>query len=431
MKLKRAQLVPVLIASVAILIGCSILLFSRFSKRSTALKNPGLIEKLEYLTYDPRVRFATRFPDQHLATNLGCLFFDDNAIERVSNGEIGEDNYDWPWPRYIHGNLVKELAAQGAKAVGFDVTFQEPYRRDPIVRSESGESINSDQFFAEEIQKAGNVVLGMNVDSPPAIVFMRANPGLGSVVTVAEGIMRRDRPFITEKFWNLKIRGLVSPLRLDLSKPDTNIHPGTITFPILRPRDDEPTNYSVLLTKSGMLKLDENGELSADPTEPDRPSNEKPFSERRIWSLGVVLAARDLGLDLDHPIIDPGKIILRGTNGIERVIPLDPNGYFYIDWNLNLSRLLSMTSPTNPVYSGFVFHTLSQAAGRKKANPSDLIAPFTNRVVVLGSIAEGNNITDMGATPLDEGKTPLMIKHVNIANSVLTGRFVRRCDWPI
>jgi class 3 adenylate cyclase/CHASE2 domain-containing sensor protein len=433
MKLKRGQLVPVFVASISILIGCGILLFSRFSKRTTALRNPGFLDKLENLTYDPRVRFATKFPDRHLATNLGCLFFDDNAIERVANGEL-EDDYDWPWPRYIHANVVKELTAQGAKAIGFDIVFPEKYRRDPQVPAGDGTKISSDQLFANQIKKAGNVVLGMNAGSPPAVPFMRSTPALASVQTVGEAVMRRDRPFIIEKFWNLKMRELGAALgvNLDFSKPDTNIHPGAITFPILRPRDDAPTNHSFLLTKTGMLKLDENGALSVDPDEPERPSTEKPFWYQRIWSLGIVLGAKDLGLDLEHPNLDdPRKIVLKGRNGIERTIPLDPNGCFYIDWNLNLARLLSMTSPTDPVYAGFVFHTLVQAAGRNGAKLSDISAPFTNRVVVIGSIAEGNNITDMGATPLDEAKTPLMIKHVNVANSILTGRFVQRCDWPL
>ncbi|MDB6040641.1 MAG: hypothetical protein JWM99_4482, partial [Verrucomicrobiales bacterium] len=392
-----------------------------------------MIEKLEYLTYDPRVRFATRFPDQQLATNVGCLFFDDSAIEKVANGEL-EDDYDWPWPRYIHANLVKELAAQGAKAVGFDIFFPQRYRPDPPIPSDDGTSIPSDQVFANEIKKRHNVVLGMNAGSPPAALFMHSDPELASVQTVGEAVMRRDRPFIIEKFWSLKIRDLATALgvNLDFSKPNTNINPGSITFPILRPRDNAPTNHSFLLTKTGMLKLDENGALSVDPDEPERPSNEKPFWYQRVWSLGIVLGAKELGLDLDHPILEtPEKIVLRGANGVERTIPLDRNGCFYIDWNLNLARLLSMTSPTNPVYSGFVFHTLVQAVGRKDANASDIAAPFTNRVVVIGSIAEGNNITDMGATPLDEAKTPLMIKHVNVANSILTGRFVRRCDWPL
>ena len=244
MKLKRGQLVPVFIASAAILAGCLILLFSRFLEKSTALRDPGLIEKLEYLTYDPRVRFATRFPDQQLATNIGCLFFDDSAIEKVANSEL-EDDYDWPWPRYIHANLVKELAAQGAKAVGFDIFFPQRYRRDPPIPSDDGTSIPSDQVFANEIKKRHNVVLGMNAGSPPAALFMHSDPELASVQTVGEAVMRRDRPYIIEKFWSLKIRDLATALgvNLDFSKPNTNLNPGSITFPILRPRDNAPTNH--------------------------------------------------------------------------------------------------------------------------------------------------------------------------------------------
>ena len=29
-----------------------------------------------------------------------------------------------------------------------------------------------------------------------------------------------------------------------------------------------------------------------------------------------------------------GKITLHGANGLERMIPVDANGYFYMDWRL-------------------------------------------------------------------------------------------------
>ena len=56
----------------------------------------------------------------------------------------------------------------------------------------------------------------------------------------------------------------------------------------------------------------------------------------RVWHMGIVLAAQELKLDLDHAEVDlpRGKIILRGANGVERTIPVDANGYFYIDWRL-------------------------------------------------------------------------------------------------
>ena len=52
--------------------------------------------------------------------------------------------------------------------------------------------------------------------------------------------------------------------------------------------------------------------------------------------MGIVLAAQELKLDLDHADVDlpHGRITLRGTNNVERVIPVDADGYFYIDWRL-------------------------------------------------------------------------------------------------
>ncbi len=52
--------------------------------------------------------------------------------------------------------------------------------------------------------------------------------------------------------------------------------------------------------------------------------------------MGIVLAAQELKLDLDHADVDlpHGKIILRGANGVERMIPVDAKGYFYINWRL-------------------------------------------------------------------------------------------------
>ena len=50
----------------------------------------------------------------------------------------------------------------------------------------------------------------------------------------------------------------------------------------------------------------------------------KPF---RAWAMGIVLASRELGLDLDHPEIEPGRIILHGPGGVARTIPVDSDGY--------------------------------------------------------------------------------------------------------
>ena len=56
--------------------------------------------------------------------------------------------------------------------------------------------------------------------------------------------------------------------------------------------------------------------------------------------MGIVMAAYELKLDLDHPEIDlpHHRIVLHGEHGLTRVIPVDADGYFYIDWSMGLQR---------------------------------------------------------------------------------------------
>ena len=52
------------------------------------------------------------------------------------------------------------------------------------------------------------------------------------------------------------------------------------------------------------------------------------------------------------------------------------------------------------------------------------------KLIVVGSSAQGNNLTDRGATPL-ERDTLLISTYWNVANSVITGRFIHRTPLPV
>jgi adenylate cyclase len=54
---------------------------------------------------------------------------------------------------------------------------------------------------------------------------------------------------------------------------------------------------------------------------------------------------------------------------------------------------------------------------------------FHGKLVVFGSAAQGNDLTDLGATPLEKN-TLLVSKYWNVANSVITGQFIRRASLP-
>ncbi len=141
----------------------------------------------------------------------------------------------------------------------------------------------------------------------------------------------------------------------------------------------------------------------------------------RIWHLGIVLAARELGLDLRHASVGDEEIRLDGSDGLTRIIPIDREGFFYIDWALpwNDPRLLM---------SSFV-DILTEAMERDRGR-TNFMPRWEDKTVIVGSIGSGNNIRDFGATPLAR-QTYLVSKHWNVANAIIQDRFVRRSTYSV
>lgn len=68
---------------------------------------------------------------------------------------------------------------------------------------------------------------------------------------------------------------------------------------------------------------------------------------------------------------------------------------------------------------------LFQNEHRRVGDVNELTNRWRNRLVVLGSTATGNDLTDLGATPLEK-ETFLVSQHWNVAASLIRGRFVKR-----
>ncbi|MBI3879528.1 MAG: adenylate/guanylate cyclase domain-containing protein [Verrucomicrobia bacterium] len=301
------------------------------------------LRRLEWMTYDWRARAAFRHPAP-VATNLAAVFVDDEGLKLVNEGL----DFKWPWPRQLYGRVVKKLAAEGAEAIGFDILFDqldEP-RPERSVKLSNGKEIPSDEYFAQQLRNAGNVILAVFGETsgarwsaiPPAAMF-RTNAWAMAHATSAkdsDGVLRRAHPF-----------------------------------------KDDP-------------------------------------QQGRIWHLGIVMAARALGLDLAKAVVEPRRIVLRGEGGVERVIPLDDEGYFYIDWGIAWN---------DPRIAKDGIHDL---LGLGATNHPD----WRGKLVVIGSIGAGNNISDVGASPIEK-ETYLVSKHWNVANSLLTGRFIRQSPLAI
>jgi adenylate cyclase len=101
------------------------------------------------------------------------------------------------------------------------------------------------------------------------------------------------------------------------------------------------------------------------------------------------------------------------------VIPVDADGYFLVDWRLTPDDPRLMRLPVESL--------LWQDRRRLLGETNGLRDDLRGKLVIVGSAVQGNDLTDRGATPL-EHDTLLVSKHWNIANSVITGQFIRRTN---
>ena len=113
------------------------------------------------------------------------------AIDETSMAEIRQQ---WPWPRNLHAQLLRQLHKAGAKVIGIDVLFAEP--------SEPAE----DQALTDALRDVGNVVLvsALAVENDPLYRYtLRIDPlpmfrdvamvGNPLIRIDADGIVRRTR----------------------------------------------------------------------------------------------------------------------------------------------------------------------------------------------------------------------------------------------
>ena len=369
-----------------------------------------LVPRLEWITYDMRMRLAANHSQLYATNLLAGIFITDQDLKDMSDGTYGYRE-KFPWPTHYYGMAVRELARQGAKVVGFDILFE---LLNPAAKVElpDGTEAESDRIFADALRQASNVVLAAEAEGNifPADLFRTNSSALGNIFTQrdADAVLRRVKMFTEYRVWHPEIQYVARGLDLDLSR--AQFEPGRIRIPKRRGGPHE-----ILLNPDGSIKMEEiTGKTS--------PTPEWPCSTERIWNLGVVLAARELNLDLDGAIVEPYQLILRGPGGVERRIPTDRQGFFYIDWSLKVSDPRITGRRIAPLIRDDYWRHWRQQVD------TPAIPEFRNKLVVIGSIGTGGNIADLGATPLEK-ETPLVMKHLNVANSIITGQFIRKSSY--
>ena len=367
-------------------------------------------ERLERITYDMRAREALKFAHP-VATNLGFVFIDEASIRSVWSGSLGY-SYGLYWPRQVYGRVVQELADQGAKAVAFDIIFGELRPDHPAVSMTDGRLMESDEFFAHQMRRASNTIIAVTKEVIPPLLFLTNAIAPGDITTDkdSDGILRRVQAFRINRIWHAAFRQAEGEYGVDLTH--ARFEPGQI---VLTNRDLDVVK--VPLDKDGNFDL---ADFVGDKLPPGMPRKAKPFTEQRMWHMGVVLAAQELKLDLALAQVDltQGRITLRGPAGVERVIPIDRDGYFYVDWSM---------PPNHPqLTEEAIQDLLTQNKLRLEGRSAELTNRWRGKLAVVGSSAViGNNLTDRGATPLIKD-TLLVSKHWNVANTIITGSFIHR-----
>ncbi|MGA3267017.1 MAG: adenylate/guanylate cyclase domain-containing protein [Verrucomicrobiota bacterium] len=404
MKLKPLKRTPVGIAVAVLALVCALQLLR--------LDFP---ERLERMTYDLRVRAAHKLPAP-AAPGLAFVSFEESSIAAVQSGQLGY-RYGLYWPRQVYGRLVEELAAEHAQALAFDVLFGELRPDHPPVQMANGRLLESDDFFALQMRRAGNTLLGVTAEVLPPDLFATNALALGDISTEkdSDGCLRRARVFHVYRHWHPLFKKVGADPELGVDLRLARVLPGQIILPQsngdeIKVPIDAQTNFAL-------------ADFVGDRLPPGVPPRAKAFTDERVWDMGIVLAAQRLKLDLDHPDLDwaHGKTTLQGPNGVRRVIPVDASGYFYIDWCLTPNDPHLLRAPIESL----LWRDKLRLTGQTNGLPDD----FRGQLVVVGSAAQGNDLTDRGATPLEKDAL-LVSKHWNVANSLITGRFVRRVSVP-
>ena len=237
-KWKASSLVPILIcAGVTAAIGVIEWLADRESFTPA--------QRLEWMTFDGRMKLAARHSSP-AAPNLGLVAIGDESIAALLSGDLPY-RFGLQWPRQVYARLVAELAAQGVKAVAFDVLFLEPRPDHPPALVE-GKALDSDQFFAREIRRASNVILAAERTLLPADLFRTNAWAVGnlSIQREVDGTLRRVPAFSEVIVWHPVVREAARQFGWKLG--GAWVAPGQILFP----REDTGTN-SLPLTASHTL----------------------------------------------------------------------------------------------------------------------------------------------------------------------------------
>ncbi len=367
-----------------------------------------LLQLVELNLFDWRVQLA-KSHQPPVSSAFALVALQDGTVERLRRGFPFGEAYGLLFDRSLYGRALRALAAEQVRLVAFDIVLAEERTDHPKVTLADGSQLTSDAFFAEQMRLSQRAVLASPLGSPPTRIFRGSAHALGAVdrTVDTDGVTRRVPAFLNHQLISLPLlgycdrRGLevrrISPRRLhiiDHLELETNSLPieadGSVIVGIGR-QGDSITNFA-----KGRLQL-------------------PAFAPQRIWNMGIIMASAQLGFDVEQARISPGLIEFPRTNGPTIRLPVDRATNLLFDWSFTAAEVPARNFED----------VLANDMVRQSNHVTDLPNPWKDKLVLVGSTASGNNLTDRGATPLD-ARDNLVAIYLNVANSILQGRYVTR-----
>jgi adenylate cyclase len=351
------------------------------------LLDPPLLHAIEANWFD--LRFQARGP---VAPQPAVVLA---AIDEKSIAAEGR----WPWPRSRIAELVDALSDDGAKVIGFDITFSEPDE-------------NAQLALVDRLQRT---VESLDIRNPQLVDFIReTRRDADTDQALAQALERSQAPIVLGYFFHMdRLAAGKFLAKQDVEKLQVGIEGSKYPVVVLR---DELSAAVPLLTAyapHGNLDLFTKAAPSSGyftiRSDPDGVIRSMPLVIRSGEDLYPPLAL----LTAWHYLGKPQLAVRVGPTGVEGVqlgdalIPTDELGQMLINYR----------GPPNM----FTHYSVSDIlAGRLKRGT------FKDRIVLVGVTALG--VYDIRATPFSPVFPGLEI-HANAIDNLLAGDVMSRPQW--
>jgi adenylate cyclase len=335
-----------------------------------------LVQRLEAVTYDARVRYAAPLPDPQSPVVL--VEIDETSL-RTLEPAFGR----WPWPRAVHAGVIDFLARAQARLIVYDVLF-------------------SERDIAPQVAVGGRMMSGAESDAA-LVASVRA---AGNVVLAADASYAVSQS-------SLAPEGLPA-----LPGVTYDPGPGFVRRPDLRPPFDELRAAARAIGHTYLVHE------SSEPVRGLRPFVLSGNVAIPSLGLAAVLAAENLPRDA---VRLEGHDLRIGS----RRMPLLAHPELTPYGTLTPSRqvVLNFSRPDNgSSFPRQSFFTVLLSEDKLSIGEPPLIPPsfFKDKVVFIGTSAAG--LKDVYTMPFQADAAPGILLHATLADNVLSGRFMRRAS---